>query len=233
MLAPTIAVSEIAMSLTQELEAIAAGAASRIPPNFLERMAKATADLRAAGIERRALGVNDIAPDFTLADARGGQVTLSARRRMGPVVLVFYRGAWCPYCNAELRAYQRLLPDFAAAGASLMAVSPQLPDGSLSMAERNALTFDVLSDVGLEAAEAFGIVFTLPPELREVYAALGLDLPRVNGDESWRLPVPATFVVGRDGIIDLAGVEVDYRQRLAPELALEAVRLMHAEGELV
>lgn len=143
----------------------------------------------------------------------------------GPVVLTFYRGAWCPYCNLQLRAYQAILPQVAAWGARLVAISPQRPDNSLGTAEKNALTFDVLSDAGNEVARRYGLVYALPGELRDALRANDKALSTINGDESWELPVPATYVIGEDGRVLLASLHVDYRTRLEPEAMLAALRM--------
>ncbi len=204
------------MTLTEELAEFVKGFAVRAPAERRAAMEKATRDLTASGLADRARGVGDIAPDFTLPDAAGRQVALRDLLARGPVVLTFYRGGWCPYCNMELRAYQRILPELTTLGASLVAISPQIPDKSLSTAEKNELTFPVLSDVGLHVAEAFGLAFDLPAELQPLYAASGNVLPVVNGDGAWRLPIPATYVIGKDGRIMLASVDPDYRNRLDP-----------------
>lgn len=123
-----------------------------------------------------------------------------------------------------MQAYQSLLPELAAAGASLAAISPMLPDNSLSMAEKNALEFEVLSDVGNRVARDYGLVFRLPEELRAAYeTALKIALPQLNGDDSWTLPIPGTFVVGRDGTVAYAFVEADHRRRAEPAAILDAV----------
>ena len=135
-------------------------------------------------------------------------------------MVVFYRGGWCPFCNLQLRAYQRSLPDFAALGASLVAISPQTPDHSLSTAQKNALTFPVLSDTGGEVSARFGLRFELSADLRGIYTAFGNDLPRINGEEGWHLPVPATYVVATNGRIMLAEVDSDHRMRPDPDVVL-------------
>lgn len=170
----------------------------------------------ASGIAQRALKAGDHAPDFRLHDARGGFVRLKDLLGAGPVVLSFYRGRWCPYCNLELRGLQKALPETTRLGATLVAVSPQTPDESLSNADKNELAFSVLSDVGSATAKAFGIAYDLAEELRPIYARFGHALQEKNGDESWVLPIPATYVIDRDGTIALAFVDVDYRNRLEP-----------------
>jgi peroxiredoxin len=181
-------------------------------------------ELRASFAAEKTPRIGDMAPDFSLPDARGNPVSLSELLRLGPVAIAFYRGGWCPYCNLQLRAYQEILPQITASGARLVAISPQLPDGSLGTAEANELTFDVLSDVGNVAASRFGLVYALPEELRAALRSNNKALPGINGDESWELPVPATYVVAPDGRVALAHVEVDYRRRLEPEAILAALK---------
>ena len=141
----------------------------------------------------------------------------------GPLVLIFYRGGWCPYCNLELRAWQQQLAELRRLGAQLVAVSPQTPDNSLSTAEKNALAFPVLSDSALQAVTAFGVAFEMPPELIELYSRVGNNLPVLNGNGRWVLPVPATYVIDRDGRIVFAHVEADYRERAEPRDVLAAI----------
>jgi len=171
-----------------------------------------------------AAGIGTKAPEFRLPDVKGDLISLTNLLRDGPVVVTFYRGGWCPYCNIQLRAYQAALPQMADLGARLIAISPQLPEQSLSTALADELTFYVLSDVGNQAARRFGLVYTLPEELRAALRSNNKALPGINGDESWELPVPATYVIARDGRIALAYIEVDYRKRLEPEALLNALR---------
>jgi peroxiredoxin len=139
-------------------------------------------------------------------------------------VLTFYRGGWCPYCNLALRAYQRALPELHARGAELVAVSPQLPDSSLSTAERNALTFAVLSDAGNRVARDYGLVFAVPDEVVAYYREHRQhDLTAANGPGAWELPVPATFVIAPDATVVLADVDPDYTRRLEPAAILTAL----------
>ena len=186
-------------------------------------MEAATADLRATGIEGRALQAGSPAPDLTLPDALGRPVRLSTLWAQGPLVLIFYRGGWCPYCNLELRAWQQQLPELRRLGAQLVAVSPQTPDHSLSTAEKNELAFPVLSDSALQAATGFGVAFEMPPDLIELYGLMGHDLPVLNGNGRWVLPVPATYGIDRDGRIVYAHIEADYRERAEPRDVLLAM----------
>jgi peroxiredoxin len=140
------------------------------------------------------------------------------------VIVTFYRGGWCPYCNLELKAFQDMLPQIKAAGASLVAISPEKPDESLSTAQKNALSFEVLSDVGQKAGRAFGLVYEFTDELKTAYEGFGLDIPSRNGAPGdWALPVAATYVIGSDGVITYAYTDTDYRDRADPLDVLEAL----------
>lgn len=214
------------MTLAAELDAFRAAFLANAPADIRAAMTRADADLAASGLAARALKAGDRAPDFEAPDARGGAVRLADLLADGPVVVSFYRGGWCPYCNLELRALQAILPELRALGATLAAISPESPDEALSTAEKNALAFPVLTDHGNAAARSFGIAFDLADALRPLYARLGHALPDRNGDDSWTLPVPATFVIDRDGTIALAFVDVDYRNRLEPADILAAVRAL-------
>lgn len=203
-------------SLTQELADFKAAFIARVDPARVAMMENATAELRATGIEQTALQVGAAAPDLTLPDATGKPVRLADLWATGPLVMIFYRGGWCPYCNLELRAWQQQLDALHAKGARLVAISPQTPDNSLSIAEKNALAFPVLSDSNPAVAEAFGVAFELPAELVGLYRRVGNDLPTLNGNGRWVLPVPATYVIGMDGRIQQAHIEADYRERAEP-----------------
>jgi peroxiredoxin len=211
------------MGLEQDLAAFRAEFARKAPAERAALYEAKIDELRANFALEKAIGLGDSAPDFTLPGAQGDPVSLSGVLQSGPAVVTFYRGGWCPYCNIQLRAYQAVLPQITTLGGRLLAISPQRPDGSLGTAEANALTFDVLSDVGNAVARRFGLVYALPQELRDAMQANDKALPGINGDESWELPVPATYVIGRDQRVALAHVDVDYRRRLAPEAILTAL----------
>ncbi len=198
-------------------------ARARIPGEALTIMDAATAQLDRAGVAQNSLGVGAHAPDFELPDATGARVKLSALLAEGPVVLAFYRGGWCPYCSTELRELQLRLPEIKTAGAQLVAVSPQTPDNSLSTAEKLELEFPVLSDVGNAVARSFGLVFTLPEDLREVYSSFGIDLPAANGDSSFELPVPATYVLAPSGEVLWRFADPDYTRRGDPDDVITAL----------
>lgn len=211
------------MSLATDLAKIRAGFEKRASPSIAKLVIGALDEAAAEFAKGDHIKSGDTAPDFTLPGVDGRQVKLSEEIKTGPVVLTFYRGSWCPYCNLELRAYQALLPDIKAKGASLIAISPQLPDHSLSTAQKNALTFPVLSDVGSKTASDYGLVFELPDAMKPLYEAQNHATPDFNGPDDWRLPVPATFVIGSDGRVRLAFVDFEYSTRLEPAEALAAL----------
>lgn len=212
------------MSLEQELDAFKAEFLRTAPSGRAARYEAKIEELRADFALERAVNVDETAPNFSLLDAAGKSITLKDLLRSGPVVLTFYRGAWCPYCNIQLRAYQSILPQISALGARLVAISPQLPDNSLDTVNKNALTFDVLSDVGNDVARRYGLVYSLAEEIRSALRSNNKALPSINGDESWELPVPATYVIARDRRVALAYIEVDYRKRLEPEALLTCLK---------
>ena len=215
------------MSLKDELDSRRNEFMNNVPAEIRDAVVQAEIDLAASGITRSALKSGDLAPDFVLDDARGHATKLSDRLAMGPVVLSFYRGGWCPYCNLELRSLQKELPRFTALGASLIAVSPEKPDQSLSTIEKNALGYPVLSDIGSRVARLYGIAFDLAAELRPIYTRFNHALPDMNGDDSWVLPIPATYVIDRDGTIALSFVDVDYRNRLEPAEVSATLEQLH------
>jgi peroxiredoxin len=214
------------MGLQEQLDSFKAQFARAAPAGRAALYETKIDELRASFALSAAVGRGARAPDFTLRDPTGRPVALSELLRSGPAVVTFYRGGWCPYCNIQLRAYQAILPQIAALHASLTAISPQRPDGSLSTAQTNALTFHVLSDAGNKAARSFGLVYALPEELRAALRSNNKALPDINGDESWELPVPATYVIAPDGRVALAHVEVDYRKRLEPGAIIAALKAL-------
>jgi peroxiredoxin len=179
--------------------------------------------LRAMGVCERAKRAGDMAPDVSLRYASGAPVKLPDLWQSGPLVVIFYRGGWCSYCNLQLHAWQQHAGELKRLGAALVAISPQTPDHSLDTIESNALAYTVLSDSSLDAANGFGIAFTLPPELIDLYASAGTDIPVLNGNAQWVLPIPATYVIDRTGKIRFAHVEMDYRERIDPQSVIAIV----------
>ncbi|GAA0482549.1 peroxiredoxin-like family protein [Streptomyces olivaceiscleroticus] len=211
------------MSLNAELRTFYEARQQQIPAEVREIMQRAGAELAASGQADRALAAGAQAPDFTLPTATGDTRTLGELLAQGPVVLTFYRGAWCPYCNIALRSLQQHHDALTERGARLLAVSPQIPDESLSLAEKHALAFDVLSDIGSAVAKAYGLAFDLPDDLAAVYDRLGFDLQHVNGGHARTLPLPATYVIDRSGTIRWAFADTDYTTRAEPADILAAL----------
>jgi peroxiredoxin len=177
----------------------------------------------------RAKRSGDLAPDVTLPDAYGRPTRLSDCWARGPLVVIFYRGGWCSYCNLQLRAWEAHADELGSLNASLVAISPQTPDNSMTTAEINALAYPVLSDSALAAADGFDISFTLPPELVDFYGAVGVDVPVFNGNGQWVLPVPSTFVIDEAGTIRLAHVDEDFRRHPEPRDVLAFIKQMPAD----
>jgi peroxiredoxin len=189
---------------------------AQTPGRIVERITTAIAEIDASGVAP-GLAPGEQAPQFSLPDAMQRPVSLEERLSRGPVVVVFYRGEWCPYCNTYLRALQAALPQITARGASLLAISPQSPDHSLSMAEKAQLDFDVLSDVNQAVIREYKVQFTAPADLQDVHVnAFDVDLRDHTANRSWQLPIPATFVIDRAGIVCAAHVSADYRTRMEP-----------------
>ncbi len=205
------------MSLTQQLAELKAQNRAKQPQDVKAVMAADLEKLAKSGLIEGAPQKGDYLTDFTLKNQNGEPRTLAQLRKNGPVVIIFYRGGWCPYCNMELHAYQQALPAIKAAGATLVAITPELPDASLSTAEKHGLAFEVLTDTNSDYARKIGIVFTLSQELRPIYKSFGIDIEKHNGQDQYDLPLAATFVVDTDEKIVSAFVTADYTQRADPD----------------
>ncbi|WP_202945884.1 peroxiredoxin-like family protein [Aquimarina agarivorans] len=167
--------------------------------------------------------VGDKAPNFTLKNASGKPITLYDYLKKGKVVLTWYRGGWCPYCNMTLRQLQQELPNFKANGANLIALTPEIPDNSMSTLEKNNLKFEVLSDIGNKIADDYGVTFQLTDEVAEIYNE-SFDLNSYNGDTSNELPLAATYVINENGEIIYAFLDADYRNRAEPSEITEFLK---------
>ena len=209
------------MSLQAKLDAFKANFETGKPPYNMpaadiEIMHRATRELIASGAAAHAKKVGDKAPAFALNDADGNIVSSAELLKKGPLVVSFYRGVWCPYCNMDLQALEAAKPQFDKRGAALVAISPQTAPNSRKSARQNKLSFPILSDANGEVAAAFGLRFRLPDYLIELYMRLRNDLPAFNNDPSWTLPMPARYVIGTDDTILYAEVNPDYTQRPEP-----------------
>jgi peroxiredoxin len=190
------------------------------PAELLNGFAEAAERLAAIDFSARAPRVGDQAPDFELPDQNGQDVRLSELLQRGPVVVIFYRGEWCPYCNLQLRVFQARLDELTGRGAQLVAISPQTPDHSLSMAEKNDLRFLVLSDVGARVIERYGLRYDVDASTRELLETVGNDVGAHNGPGGWVLPATGTFLIGTDGRVSYARVTGNWTERAEPSEVL-------------
>jgi len=188
-----------------------------VPRSVIETMHRATAELIESTAAQRARKAGDVAPSFSLKDPEGNVVNSAELLKRGPLVLSFYRGVWCPYCNMELQALEAAKAEFDKYGATLVAISPQTAPNSRKSVRQNKLSFPILSDVKGKVGAAFGLRFNLPDYLVELYKQLKNDLPSFNDDPSWTLPMPARYVIGQDGMILYSEVNPDYTRRPEPE----------------
>jgi peroxiredoxin len=211
------------MSLQNEIQALMGELGKKVPAEMMDKVGAFIGRLASEGVAKSARKAGDTAPGFALRNVSGRTVALADLLAKGPVVVSFFRGEWCPFCDLELRALQKTLPEFAARGASLVAISPQLAENNRSTAESRSLGFEVLSDPGNATAKAFGIAFSMNAAEQDLHKAFGADLPAVNGAANWDLPVPATFVIDAAGRIAWAHVDSNYTARAEPAEILAAV----------
>lgn len=212
--------------LNEQARALLHDFVTGLPAGQQTLLEQAMAELMASSAGAQAVGTDDRAPDFELPRADGARRRLGDYLAQGPVVLSFYRGGWCPFCNLEFRALHERLPEIQALGATLVGVSPEIPDTAIETVAQHQLEFDVLSDVGNRVAERYGLVMTVPAVIRPIYLQWGIDLPRANGDDSWRLPLPATYVIDGGGTVRAAYVNKDYTQRMEPADIVTALQAL-------
>ena len=212
-------------SLQSQLDAITTQTRSLVQPERLAITEQSIHDLLDSGIESRVLRVGAPAPEFTLPDALTGKLVRSSDLlALGPVIVNFFRGRWCPYCVTELEAWQAAFPQVRERGALLIAISPQLPRQNDFTVQQHSLTFPLLSDAGCRVAEMFGIAYTVPEPMRRHLLSIMINIPFVHGDQgdaTWRLPLPATFVLraGANGQATVAFAEAHADHRVRPDPA--------------
>jgi peroxiredoxin len=209
-------------SLQDQLDEITANTRHLVQAERLAISERSVEELFATGIEDGILPAGTKAPQFALGDSNGKTVRSAELLEVGPLVIKFFRGRWCPYCVTELETWRDLYGQLRECGALMVAIGPQVERQSDFMAGQHGLPFPVLSDPGNKVAENFGLVYTLPDAMREYYRSILVNIPFVNGDGSWRLPLPATYVVAQDGTIVFAEAHADFRVRPEPEEALTA-----------
>jgi peroxiredoxin len=208
--------------LQDHLDEITANTRNLVQPERMAVSERAVQELLNSGIENRILPVGEIAPEFTLPDASGRPVRSADLLTLGPLVLNFFRGRWCAYCVTELEAWRDLYPSLREAGALLAVIGPQTARQSDFMVGQHGLPFPVLTDAGCVVAEQFGLAYTIPQYHRDYYRSILVNIPFVNGDQTWRLVLPATYVLARDRRVVFAQAHADFRVRPEPEEVLAA-----------
>lgn len=210
--------------LQSQLDEITEQTRALVQPERLAIIDNFLAELIASGIESQALRVGDTAPSFALPDALTGKLVRSSDLlALGPLVLTFFRGRWCPYCMTELEAWQEAYLNVRSRGALLVGVSPQLPRQNDFAAQQHGITFPLLTDAHADIAEAFGLVYTVPSAMQNYFRSILVNIPFMNGDDSWRLPLPGTFVIDPSGHIRYAQALADHRTRPDPADVLAAL----------
>jgi peroxiredoxin len=214
-------------SLQDQLDEITANTRHLVQPERLAVGERAVEELFSTGIEDRILPVGSQAPEFALKDSSGKVVRSRDLLAIGPLIIKFFRGRWCPYCVTELETWRDLYGQLREHGALMIAIGPQIERQSDFMANQHGLPFPVLSDPGNVVAEKFGLVYTIPEYHRDYYLSILVNIPFVNGDKSWRLPLPASYVISKDGKVIYAEAHADFRVRPEPEDALGAACDIH------
>lgn len=209
-------------SLNEKLKEVSHEIGKQIPQESQQLLAGFIEDLRESGVAEQALNKGDRIRHFELPNAVGTVVSSMDLLARGPLVISFYRGAWCPYCNMHLQMLQMAIDEIHDRGAQLVAISPQTPDNSMTIQERHNLEFEVLSDHGNKVARDFGLVFSLSEPVKEFFKVAGFNLPEYNGDDRWELPIPATYVVDQEGIV-VSHIDPDWSRRMEPRDILEAL----------
>jgi peroxiredoxin len=212
------------MNLKEEINKLKEQNLKKMPKEVVELFLADVKKQLDNGVTDNALKIGDHIPEFEIPNAVGETISSKELLSKGPLIISFYRGAWCPYCNLELLTYQEVLPEINSIGAQLIAISPQLPDKAMPLIEKHSLEYEVLSDLGNKVAKEFGLVFHIGKELQEGYKMIGLDLVTPYGNDNYDLPLAATYVVDTDGTIISSCVDYDYTNRLEPSDAIEAIK---------
>ncbi len=212
------------MNLSKSLANRKAVSAKKVPAEKWEIMVRSTNELKAQSLGSKAVKTGDVLPVFNLPDVNGDTFS-SETLNTDFSVISFYRGGWCPYCNMELAALQHILPELKALNTSLIAISPEQPDHSLTTSEKNELAYPVLSDIDNTYAKSLGLVFQMPEDLRTLYAeSFKIDVPKHNGNDDYELPMPATYVINKNREIIHSFIPEDYTERLDPEAILNVLQ---------
>lgn len=211
------------MALNKELKHQKEVIDKRIPKFISHYMHALTNKLKSNGMEAKPLNVGDTLPDSTLKNHKNKSITLYSLTNNKPAIISFYRGTWCPYCNLELRAYDRLLKELPANTYQMLAISPEQPDKTISSLGVDALSFTVLSDPSNHYATKIGLVFRTPLLLRILYSFDGISLRKSQGNTKGELPIPATYIINGEHIITRAWVDADYTKRAEPQDVIDSI----------
>jgi Peroxiredoxin len=203
------------MKTIEELKVLQKDMSTQLPKDMLNIMANSLSDMLTKNLDSHALKKGNIAPDFSLISTKKQKVNLYELLNTKPVIISFFRGSWCPFCVKELQHFQNNLKQLQqVSDVHFIAISPQKIEISAKLQQDNAKDFTILSDVGNHIAQQYGLVFTLPQNVRELYQNLGADIPKFNGDDSYQLPIPATYLIGQDKQILFSYINVNYMERV-------------------
>lgn len=215
------------MVLQQSLDRLKVRIEGGMPPEFVNIMHQATRDLEASGIGEKILKAGGKAPEFKLPNHKGELISSEELLAKGPLLITFYRGVWCPYCNTDLAYLKKYKEEVEAKGATLLSISPQTQEFNGQIVKGQKLNYDLLSDKGNGVASAFGLKWEMVDPLKSLYDdRFGINLPTYNGEDSWTLPVPARFIIGQDGVIKYAEYSIDYTKRPNPDVLIEALKAL-------
>ena len=213
------------MTLEESLAKLKAKIEGSMPQENVAIMHQATKDLETSGIGESILKVGDKAPEFLLPNQEGKMISSKELLQKGDLIITFYRGVWCPYCNLDLGNLKRYKSQFEAQNATMLSISPQLEKQNKQIVDRQRLNFDLLSDTENKIAAQFGLRWTMKDPLKSLYKdTFKISLPNYNGDDSWTLPIPARFIIGTDGVIKYVEYSIDYTKRPNPDVLVEALK---------
>lgn len=211
--------------LLDEIDSYKESFKTKVPEEIQEIMTKATKKLKDQKISKNSLKKGELAKDFILKNVLNQDIELdSLLQEHDFVVINFYRGEWCPYCNLELKSLQSINQELISLNTKLVAISPQTPDSSLSTKEKNNLKFEVLSDTKNIIAKEYGLIFSLDEELQPIYEDFGIDIPTSNGDKTYEIPMPATFIINKNKEILFSYIDEDYTKRCEPQIILDIIK---------
>lgn len=214
------------MSYAEQYQQVVQEFMAGLPDDAKKIVEQNFAEIMSVDYGDNALKEGATATDFSLPNVKGEATQLSQLLEQGPVVINFYRGGWCPFCNLEFKSLHDILPQIKQLDATLIGISPELPDNSINTVEKHHLQFEVLSDIGNKIADQYGLVMKVPEVIRPLYLEWGLDLPNFNGEDTWELPIPATYIINTDGKVISAYVNKNYTERMEPDDIIKALKTL-------